>query len=224
MKKILIGALLAGVATSALAADLPTSKPAPAPMYAPPPIFTWTGFYLGANGFYGFGDTRGPGSSAFGSPTGGMGGVTAGYNYQIGQFVTGLEGDFDFGDVSKNQSVDAAGSFSKYHVSDFATVRGRVGFALDRALIYVTGGYAGGEVRGSLYDATVPAYFSNSTWQSGYVVGAGLEYAFTNNISAKAEYLYSQLGEKAYFAPDALYSNRSGLDISMVRVGINYRF
>ena len=108
MKRMFIGALLAGVATSALAADLPTSKPAPPVAYAPPPIFIWTGFYLGANGLYGWGDTHGPGAAVFGNPSGGMGGVTAGYNYQIGQFVTGLEGDVDFGDISNNQTVDAA--------------------------------------------------------------------------------------------------------------------
>jgi outer membrane immunogenic protein len=223
MKKVLIGALLAGVATSAFAADLPTSKPAPPMAYAPPPIFTWTGFYVGINGFYGAGDVHGPNSGVFGSPSGGMGGVTAGYNYQFGQLVTGIESDFDFGDVSDNKSL-AGGDFSKYHVSDFATVRGRVGVALDRALLYVTGGYAGGEIRGTVVDAGIPAAFSNSSWQSGYAVGAGIEYAFTNNVSAKAEYLYSQLGEKTYGAADPTLLNRSGLDISMVRAGINYRF
>ena len=88
----------------------------------------------------------------------------------------------------------------------------------------MTGGYAGGEVRGSLFDATLPASFSNSGWQSGYAIGAGIEYAFTNNISVKAEYLFSQLGEKTYFAADPTFANRSGLDVSMVRAGINYRF
>jgi outer membrane immunogenic protein len=142
MKKVLIGALLACVATSAFAADLPTRKEAPAMPYTPPPIFSWTGFYVGANGVYGWGDVRGPNNGVFGSPSGGMGGITAGYNYQISQFVVGLEGDFDWGDISENKTL-AGGDFSKYHVSDFATVRGRAGVAMDRALLYVTGGYAG---------------------------------------------------------------------------------
>jgi outer membrane immunogenic protein len=223
MKKVLIGALLAGVATSAFAADLPTSKPAPPVPYAPPPIFTWTGFYVGANAVYGWGDLNGPNNGVFGSPSGGMGGLTAGYNYQIGQFVTGLEGDFDWGDISENKTL-AGGDFSKYHVSDFATIRARAGVAMDRALIYVTGGYAGGEVRGTLVDAALPGVFTNSTWQSGYAVGAGIEYAFTNNISAKAEYLFSSLGQKTYAAADPTLATRSGLDISMIRAGINYRF
>jgi outer membrane immunogenic protein len=223
MKKVLIGALLASVATSAFAADLPTRKTAPEMPYTPPPIFTWTGFYLGANAVYGWGDVRGPNNGVFGSPSGGMGGVTAGYNYQIGQFVTGLEGDFDWGDISQNKTL-AGGDFSKYHVSDFATVRGRVGVAMDRALLYVTGGYAGGEVRGTLVDAGIPAAFAHSSWQSGYAVGAGIEYAFTNNISAKAEYLFSSLGDKTYAAADPVLATRAGLDISMVRAGVNYRF
>jgi outer membrane immunogenic protein len=223
MKKVLIGALLAGVATSALAADLPTRKAPPVPYTPPPPIFSWTGFYVGANGVYGWGDVHGPNNGVFGSPSGGMGGVTAGYNYQIGQFVTGLEGDFDWGDISENKTL-AGGDFSKYHVQDFATFRGRVGVAMDRALLYVTGGYAGGEIHTTLVDAAIPAAFSQSNWQSGYAVGAGIEYAFTNNISGKAEYLFSSLGEKTYAAADPVLATRSGLDISMIRAGINYKF
>jgi outer membrane immunogenic protein len=222
MKKVLIGALLAGVATSAFAADLPTSKPAP--VYAPPPVFfTWTGFYIGANGLYGWGDVHGANSGVFGSPTGGMGGVTTGYNYQIGQFVTGIEGDFDWGDISQNKNL-GGGDSSKYHVQDFATVRARFGVAMDRALLYVTGGYAGGEIHGTLIDAALPAAFTNNSWQNGYAVGAGIEYAFTNNISAKAEYLFSQLGSKSYAAGDPTLATRTGLDISMIRAGVNYRF
>jgi outer membrane immunogenic protein len=191
--------------------------------YTPPPIFSWTGFYVGANGVYGWGDVRGPNNGVFGSPSGGMGGITAGYNYQISQFVVGLEGDFDWGDISENKTL-AGGDFSKYHVSDFATVRGRAGVAMDRALLYVTGGYAGGQIRTTLVDAAIPAAFTNSSWQSGYAVGAGIEYAFTNNISAKAEYLFSSLGSKNYAVADPVLSTRSGLDISMIRAGINYRF
>jgi outer membrane immunogenic protein len=175
----------------------------------------------GANGAYGWGDLRN-GAGYFGDPSGAMGGVTAGYNYQIGQFVTGLEGDFDFGDVSKKETFNADGSFGKLDMQEFATVRARFGVALDRALLYVTGGYADGEIHGALFDALAPAYASGNTWQSGYAIGAGLEYAFTNNVSVKAEYLFSQLGEKTLSTPD--YTAKPGQDISMIRAGVNYRF
>ncbi|HEV3043883.1 MAG TPA: outer membrane protein [Roseiarcus sp.] len=220
MKKILIGALLASVAASAFAADLPTRKGPPV-VYTPPPIFTWTGFYVGVNGSYDFASVQ-DGAGIFSNPSGGMGGGTVGYNYQFGQFVAGLEGDFAFGDVSNKQTIDPAGSFTKLNLEDFATARARLGFAMDRALIYVTGGYAGGEVHGAIFDANTGFYASNNTWQNGYAVGGGLEYAFTNNISAKAEYLFSQLNGTSIATPT--YAAKPGLDVSLIRAGLNYRF
>jgi outer membrane immunogenic protein len=221
MKKVFLGALLAGVAAPALAADLPSHKPAPPVAYAPPPVFSWTGFYVGANGMYDWGSVHG-GHGLFENPTGGMGGVTAGYNYQIGQFVTGLEGDLDWGDVSGRKGIDATGSYTKTDMTAFGTVRARAGIALDRALLFVTGGYAGGDVHSAIFDSVTPAYASTSSWQNGYAVGGGLEYAFSNNISAKAEYLFSQLQGQGLSTPT--YSAKPGLDISMIRAGINYHF
>jgi outer membrane immunogenic protein len=221
MKKFLIGALLAGVATSAFAADLPTRK-APPPPYVPPPIFTWTGAYVGVVGSYGWGSLNGPNSGIFKDPDGGFGGITGGYNYQIGQFVVGLEGDLTWGDLSARNSLDGAGSFTKDRVGDLDTIRARAGFAFDRALIYATGGYAGGDVRTSYFNALSGAYFAHDSFQSGYAVGGGLEYAFTNNISAKAEYLFTSLGQTSYYAPQ--YVAKAGMDINQIRVGLNYRF
>jgi outer membrane immunogenic protein len=214
MKKFLLAALLAGVATSALAADLPTRKapPPPTPAYAPP-AFTWTGFYIGVNGGYGFGDLT---KSNFGSPSGGLVGGTAGYNYQIGQFVAGVEGDLDWADLNKS-GVNAIAPY-KTDIDSLATVRARAGFAVDRALLFVTGGYAGAEM-----NASYAGIGSQSDWRSGGVIGGGLEYAFTDNISAKAEYLYAPFYDKSYFGgtPGA---EKSGLDLSLVRAGLNYKF
>jgi outer membrane immunogenic protein len=214
MKKFLLAALLAGVATSALAADLPTRKapPAPTPAYAPP-TFTWTGFYVGANGGYGVGDLT---NSRFGAPSGGLVGGTAGYNYQIGQFVAGVEGDLDWADMTKS-GTNAIGAY-KSDVSTLATARARAGFAVDRALLFVTGGYAGAEMKD-----TYAGIGSQSDWRNGGVIGAGLEYAFTNNISAKAEYLYAPLTDKTYFGGTAGVE-KSGVDMSLVRAGLNYKF
>lgn len=220
MKKILIGALLAGVASSAFAADLPTRKAPPVP-YAPPPIFTWTGFYFGFNGSGDFASLSNGGGVIRG-PDGGMFGLTTGYNYQVGQFVTGIEGDFAWGEVSDHHSVDPFGSMSKINLSDFATARARLGVAMDRSLLYVTGGYAGGELHPRLLDAISGTFVQDNSWRNGYAVGAGIEYAFTPNISAKAEYLFSQLEGKVLTTPT--YVGHTGLDISLVRAGINYRF
>ena len=218
MKKILTAALLASVAASAFAADLPTQKgPPPAPVYVPPP-FTWTGFYVGVNGGYGFGSG---GNATLGNPSGGLVGGTVGYNYQIGQFVTGLEGSLDWADLTKSQTL-LDGSLTKARVDSLGDILARFGFAADRALFYVAGGYAGGDVRGA--DSTAAGLsYSNSGWQNGWALGGGVEYAFTNNISLKAEYLYSQLSDKTYFAgsPDVV---KTGVNVNAFKTGINYKF
>ncbi len=207
MKNFLLAALMAGVATSALASDLPTRKAPPAPMMSyVAPAFSWTGFYVGVNGGWG-----GGANSAFGSPSGGLVGGTVGYNYQVGQFVAGLEGDLDWADLS-NHGANPAGLYST-RIDTLLTTRARAGVALDRALLYVTGGYAGAEV-----NTNIAGWGSQNEWRNAGVIGAGLEYAFTNNISAKAEYLY------APFAGQTIDGQRSNLDLSLIRAGLNYKF
>ncbi len=222
MKKFLLAALMAGAASSALAADLPTHKapPPPAPVYAPPP-FTWTGFYIGVNGGFGFSST---GPSSFGHIDGGLVGGTAGYNYQIGQFVVGAEGDFGWDGATASRGFTGP-AYTKTRLTDLMTIRGRVGYATDRALLFATGGYAGGSINAKLIDAALPVgsqYYTADSWHSGYTVGAGIEYAFTNTISAKAEYLYTDLGSTTMFAPPHLAS--AGLHQNIVRAGVNYHF
>lgn len=215
MKKVLLAALLASVASSALAADLPSKKgPPPSPMvYAP--AFSWTGFYVGANAGWGFAD---PSKSNLPNASGGMIGGQAGYNYQIGQFVGGVEADLDYNSASHSHTT-ALGS-EKLSVGAMTTERARAGVALDRALLFVTGGYAGVDVRGSYNGAASGA---QTVWRNGGVVGAGIEYAFTNNISAKAEYLYMPFSSASYFSgtPEA---ERSGLNMNVIRAGLNYKF
>ena len=100
--------------------------------------------------------------------------------------------------------------------------RGRLGVAMDRSLLYITGGYAGGELHPRLFDAISGTFVQDNSWRNGYAVGAGIEYAFTPNVSVKAEYLFSQLEGKVLTTPN--YVGHTGLDINMVRGGINYRF
>ena len=222
MKKILAAALLASVATSAFAADLPTRKgPAPAPVYYAPP-FTWTGFYIGVNGGYGYGDLSNAGTTVFGHPDGGMIGGTAGYNYQIGQFVVGAEGTLDWADL-QNKRTFADGSTSKATVDSIGNILARAGVAYDRALFYVAGGYAGGNVEGQFYDSVTGGAYSHSAWQNGWAVGGGIEYAVTNNVSLKAEYIFSQLNDRTYFAgtPDVV---KTGVNINSFKTGVNYKF
>ncbi|MCD6069852.1 MAG: hypothetical protein K0S42_368 [Microvirga sp.] len=195
MKKILLSSVaLLGLATGAVAADLP-SRRAPAPIIAAAPLFTWTGFYVGVNAGYGWSnDDFDAVDLADEDDDGGfVGGAQVGYNYQIGSFVVGLEGDIQYADFGADDDFDS---------SDwFGTVRARAGVAFDRALIYATGGFA----------------FADDA--NGWTVGGGVEYAFTNNLSAKIEGLYVNLDND-----DDFPGFDGETDFGVVRAGLNFRF
>jgi outer membrane immunogenic protein len=219
MKTLVLAVLMAGVATGALAADLPTHKApmAPAPMYTTPP-FTWGGLYLGINGGFGYADLS---NTNFGSPGGGVIGGTIGYNWQMGQVVFGAEADLDYGFLSADNTF--GNGTTSFSTTWMTTERLRLGYAVDRALFYVTGGYAGIQTQASIADAVAPFAGTQDSWRSGGVIGGGIEYAFTNNITAKAEYLWAPMEDKTYWAgtPDQ-ETNR--MSLSLVRVGLNYKF
>ena len=225
MKTIAAAALsaisLAAFASSANAADLPrrSAPPAAQPYYAPAPLFTWTGFYAGVNAGGNWGAFTGGVGPLMGSANGVVAGGTAGYNYQMGQIVVGAEGDFDIdGARGRKTTPGPVVGFGK--LTDELTLRARLGYAADRALIYATGGYAGADLSGSL--AAGGNYYTTDKWRSGYVLGAGIEYAFNNQISAKAEYLYSTFGNQNVFTPPALLT--AGAHENTIRTGLNYHF
>ena len=212
------------LAAPAYAADLP-SRYAPAPYYAPPPLFTFNGLYAGINGQFGFGSVSTSGGAAgFSRPVGGLGGVTVGYNYQQGALLVGLEADIGFGSISAPQSSGYALN-SGAAIHGLGTGRARVGYVWDRLLVYATGGYAGAQMNGTVSDfATRPAYvLSESHYLNGFALGAGVEYALTTRISAKAEYLYTQFGKQGYF-PGTRDSLQAGPNINLIRAGLNYHF
>eukprot|EP01037_Dinobryon_pediforme_P016690 gene16690-biopygen10150 len=175
--------------------------------YTAPAAFSWTGFYVGANTGYGTGSFTKDGKGAFGSPSSGLLGLTAGYNYQVGQLVAGIEADLDKSWMKSTVGADRG------YLTSAGSIRGRVGYAVERALVYGTGGFAYGNVK-----ASTPTAIQNKP-EYGYDVGAGIEYAFTNNISAKAEYLYTSLGSKTFAGPTNV-----GLHYSTIRTGLNYHF
>jgi outer membrane immunogenic protein len=218
---------------SAQAADLPSRGYAAPPMaaaYAPPP-FSWTGFYLGLNGGYGWGSLGRVGDTTFGKPSGFVFGGTAGYNHQLNsQFVIGVEGDINWTNIDSTARtlVDVSGApfstvVSTANVNWMGTLRARAGFSVDRALLFVTGGYAGASLDLKATDVTLAVTGKDSSWRNGWAVGGGMEYAFSRNISAKTEYLYTQFGKKDVFVGTP-YVSRSELSASLVRAGVNYRF
>ena len=220
MKKYLLASVAAlglVAAGAASAADLPSRKgPIAAPVYVP--AFSWTGFYVGANAGYGWGNVNA--SSAWngrtvsiGDTDGFIGGGQIGYNYQMGQFVLGLEADLQGADLSSGNNLGLLNVKTDY----FGTVRARVGVAFDRFMPYITGGWAYGNVKSS-----IPAigFSSDRSHTGGYAVGAGLEYAVTNNIIAGVEYLYVDLGEKNILGANT----KIGTDFSVVRARLSYKF
>jgi outer membrane immunogenic protein len=217
-----LGIVAAGAAS---AADLPSRKgPVEAPLYVP--VFTWTGFYVGANAGYAWGQVDSTnlgvigGFGGFDDPDGFIGGGQIGYNYQIGQWVVGLEADFQGTDLKASA---AAGAFTASNeINWFGTVRGRVGYAFDRFLPYVTGGFAYGNVKNKL---TGPGFaISDDNTQYGWTIGGGLEYAFTNNLTAKLEYLYVDLDKESINVPGGQFTSNVETQFSVVRAGLNYKF
>jgi outer membrane immunogenic protein len=217
MTKFLIGALLAAAATSAVAADLPAPSSAPAPVYAQPQ-FSWTGVYFGVNAGLGWAGTN---NGSFGGLSGGEFGGTVGANYQMGPLVFGVEGDWDWASISHTQGQFLVSNH--LNINEILTARARLGFALDRALIFVTGGYGGVDTNATFSTVLGGWGGSQNQWVSGGAIGAGVEYAFTNNITAKAEYLYLPLSSTTYFS-STFWSTRAPVDVSLLRAGLNYKF
>lgn len=215
------GLLLAAMAVPSLAADLP--RPAyKAPVYVAP--FSWSGFYVGINGGYGWGTSNwtltGTGISTGNFDiNGGVVGGTAGYNLQTGNWVWGIEGDIDYSTIKGTETTICGAGGCQTKNSWLATLRGRVGYAFDRWLPYVTGGGAFGDVKMTPAGGT-----SETDTQAGWTVGAGVEWAFMGAWSAKLEYLYVDLGSANCSAATCGVSTDVDFKTNLVRAGLNYRF
>jgi outer membrane immunogenic protein len=265
-------ALTVAGAFAAQAADLPTRKEAPAPVFIPPP-FTWTGFYVGVNagGIWSNGGnasttifaqgfpfltTDWPNGSFGSSNSGFIGGGQAGYNWQTGSFVLGVETDFDGSSLSRSRSfigpsfVEPINGFNdnfsangSVRLNWLGSTRARVGWAVtpdNRLMIYGTGGvaYGGGSAHLNVFDADNGWFWSsgnNSATRTGWTIGGGAEYAFTNNIIFGAEYLYYNLGSRTltvtpnlaasnFFGPTAFSSTKVNFDGSVIRARLSYKF
>jgi outer membrane immunogenic protein len=185
------------------------------------------------------------------APKGFLGGGTLGYNVQTGQFVWGVETDLSWADIkgtsSQGATVPGAGftttsaGVGEQKIDAFGTLRARLGFTEGRLLVYGTGGLAYGHVESNTNIAETATFwhFSNavgsaSSWRGGWTAGVGVEYAFAPHWSAKAEYLYYDLGTISYNSSSTGYApmpfNTTGVTSTadfkgnIVRGGINYKF
>jgi len=219
----LVGGWLATIlATPSFGADLPRKAPR---YYAPAAGFSWSGFYVGINGGYGWGTSTwgaAPITTDNLHPNGWLAGGTVGYNLQTGVWVWGVEGDFDFSTI-KASGVGTglcAGAGCETRNRWLATARGRVGYAWDRFLPYVTGGAAFGDIKMTVNNTGL----SETKTQIGWTVGGGVEYAFMGAWSAKVEYLYVDLGVPSCSAATCGVATDVAFRTNIVRGGINYRF
>jgi len=230
MKRILWAGAFALVAGGqALAADLPPPPPAPrAPAtYVPTtvPVYNWSGIYIGLNGGYGFGTSNwtDPVAGATGNfdTNGWLAGGTVGANYQFwGGTVLGVEGDWDWSNLNgTTTSLPACGVGGCETQADWlSTVRGRAGWAFDRVLVYGTGGVAFAPVQAGLSGGP-----TQSNTEVGWTAGAGLEFAFAPNWTAKAEYLYVDLGN-SNCTTDCFGNTSVKFTENIIRAGINFKF
>jgi outer membrane immunogenic protein len=183
-------------------------------------MFSWTGFYVGVHAGYGWG--RGTAStgvfSSSGDMDGGFGGAQIGANWQTGALVLGIEADAAFADIGNSQPV--LGLTGRGEIDALGTVRGRVGMAWDRALLYGTGGLAWANTDLSLN----PGGFSETQTHIGWTAGVGLEYALSQNWSAKVEYLYMDFGSENYLPAVVAGGVAFDSHVHTVKFGINYRF
>ena len=246
--------LLAAPLSAASAADMQYKSP---PWTSAAPTYDWSGFYLGINGGYGVGadpssQTISGGIAASSSidsrvtPLGGLFGGQLGYNYQSGHVVFGLEGDIQWADQKDTAGCgleciiepglsETLGSVQQ-KITWFGTARGRLGWANDEWLLYVTGGgaWAGIDTTTTASIANVDALsFSNtnttSHTQGGWVVGGGTEVRIAGPWTAKFEYLYMDLGSISdtlvlSTLPADTLTTKSWIHDNIVRAGLNYKF
>ncbi len=212
---------LVAVSGAAQAADMYRKAPPATPIESPVSIYNWSGFYAGAN--LGAEFLRDTGTNAGlrrkMNSASAFGGVQAGYNFQNGPWVYGVEADIGYGHPSKTKTFGANTMKIEQGVS--GTVRARAGYAIDRALIYGTGGLAVANFDTTVSNGVVSQKADKT--RAGWVVGGGVEYAVTNQISVKGEYLYENFGkmDKTFASVGA---TRNDLSDHLVRVGVNYKF
>lgn len=225
--------------------------------YVAPAAYSWTGFYVGGHVGYGWADndtssvttdkdgkiwinpSSGPlvGSNSYDSD-GWLGGLQLGYNYQSGRLVIGIEGDYSWTDMNGSFVYDPRpekadkDKTAGVGIDWIATIRGRAGYAFDRALVYGTAGVAFAEFDGYVNNFWTEGNgerASGSSTETGWVAGGGVEFALTQNLTVRGEYLYMHFDSsgamRAENWPDGTKMHvDNDVDIHTVRVGVNYKF
>lgn len=224
--------MVLALSTTAYAADLRLPVKAPPPL----PVFSWTGFYLGAAVGYGWGrDSTIEFFTANGAPTGlgwdypvrgALGGLYAGANYQTGPAVFGIEGDIE-GTQIKGGFLDVPlGGAGDTRIDWQGSVRGRVGFAADRILFYGTGGVAFADISHTYRNLVAGTAETTSAVRTGWTAGGGVEVAVLPQLLVRAEYRFTDFGKYRYDAVVTFpgLTGQQEPTVNAVRVGAAYKF
>jgi len=215
------GALLLATSSS-MAADIAARPYTKAPLTPPQAVYNWTGFYIGGH----IGGAFNGDNSLFGDNGRFLGGVQGGYDYQFAQnWVVGIEAQYSWMARTNTNALLPGGVLLTNNDRGLGSVTGRLGYAWGPALLYAKGGYAfrDNDLNASFAGAPL-AIATNGHRSDGYTVGAGLEYMFAPNWSAKAEYQYYNFGNTTLTGPAAIAGTRFRDDDHTVKVGLNYRF
>ena len=226
MKKFLLATVAVvalGATVPALAADLParTAPYTKAPAYVQP-IYNWTGFYIGGHIGGAFaGSNSLQGDSRF------LGGIQGGADYQFANnWVIGAEVQYSWMNNSNGGVTFPGGTLVTSSSDQLGSVTGRLGYSFGPALLYAKGGYAWKDKDNltATLAGTPVAFTTTGNTTDGYTVGAGLEYMFAPNWSAKIEYQYYNFGSTTFLTGAGLAGSRFNDDEHTVKAGLNYRF
>lgn len=215
-KTTIAAAMLLGAQGAAYAADL--TLPVVGDRAAE---LDWSGGYVGASAGYGQGTasrefTGLPFTATEDDLSGWLGGVQAGYNFQVGTFVLGVEGDIDWTNID---TAGAPGALPR-NVNWTGSVRGRAGVAFDRVLVYGTAGLAVAELETTSFLGE-----EDTQVHRGWTAGLGVEYMLTDALSVKAEYAHSSFDTQQYdFTDPAPFSIDAGFNTDVVKLGANFHF
>jgi outer membrane immunogenic protein len=235
MKRLLLSVAALLIVGPAVAADMarPVMK---APVMAP--AYSWTGCYIGAQGGWGFGTSKGVLRDSSGTQPvnysldtdGGIAGGHIGCQWQSGMWVWGLEGDGEWSDLKETGRFGpptfAAGTYTiDTEVRGMGSIRGRLGWALgDRWLVYGTGGWAVAGVRTNYALTGSAPFHTEDRTRSGWTAGGGVEWSFAPAWTARAEYRFTDLGSKSFVDTASNSADNNKISFHAVRFGLSYHF
>lgn len=193
--------------------------------------YDWSGAYIGLHAGYlwakvDYDEPDFPDSSLNRKDEAFIGGLYLGYNHQMDSLVAGIEGDFGLGGIDIDNNEDAFfNSYTAFESDWNAHIRARLGFAMDRVLVYLAGGLAIADLE---IDDTDDGYGKVTNTHLGWTIGGGIEYAVSENLLVRAEYLYDDYGREGGEIsgpnPAADYDVDADMSASTVRLGIAYIF